>query len=44
MEIFTIFGEYYSKEYLKKELAPYIKIGDILLMSIHLTSKTEEKV
>ena len=28
MEIFTIFGEYYSKEDLKKELAPYIKRGD----------------
>ena len=27
-EIFTIFGEYYSKEELRKELAPYIKRGD----------------
>ena len=27
-EIFTAFGEYYSKEELKKELAPYIKRGD----------------
>ena len=27
-EIFTVFGEYYSKEDLKKEMAPYIKRGD----------------
>ena len=27
-EIFSVFGEYYSKEELKKELAPYIKRGD----------------